>query len=60
MNHIKPGDLVQVLWPGFSSLPLGIVIEQQSGTHPYMVMLMGLNNRIYRCSSSHLRKVSDE
>ena len=63
MNHIKPGDLVQVLHPGFSSPPLGVVIEheQQDGTHLFRVMLMGEeNNRIFRYSSTILRKVSDE
>ena len=61
MNHIKLGDLVQVLHPGFSSPPLGVVIEQQDGTHLFRVMLLGEeNNRIFRYSSTILRKVSDE
>lgn len=62
MNHLIIGDLVQVLHPGFSSPPLGVVIEQQDGTHLFRVMLMGEgeNNRIFRYSSTILRKVSDE
>lgn len=60
MNHLIIGDLVQVLHPGFSSPPLGVVIEQQDGTHLFRVMLMGdENNRIFRYSSTILRKVSD-
>ena len=61
MNHLIIGDLVQVLHPGFSSPPLGVVIEQQDGTHLFRVMLMGEeNNRIFRYSSTILRKVGDE
>ena len=62
MNHLNIGDLVLVLHPGFSSPPLGVVIEQQNGTHLFRVMLMGVgeNNRIFRYSSAILRKVSDE
>lgn len=61
MNHLIIGDLVQVLHPGFSSPPLGVVIEQQDGTHLFRVMLLGEeNNRIFRYSSTILRKVSDE
>ncbi len=60
MNHLIIGDLVQVLHPGFSSPPLGVVIEQQDGTHLFRVMLLGEeNNRIFRYSSTILRKVSD-
>lgn len=61
MNHLIIGDLVQVLHPGFSSPPLGVVIEEQRGTGLYRVMLMGEdeNNRIFRYSSTILRKVSD-
>jgi len=59
MNHLIIGDLVQVLHPGFSSPPLGVVIEQQNGTHLFRVMLLGEeNNRIFRYSSTILRKVS--
>ncbi len=61
MNHLIIGDLVQVLHPGFSSPPLGVVIEQQDGTHLFRVMLLGEeNNRIFRYSSTILRKVGDE
>ena len=62
MNHLNIGDLVHVLHPGFSSPPLGVVIEQQNGTHRFQVMLVGEgeNNRIFRYSSTILRKVSDE
>ena len=62
MNHLNIGDLVHVLHPGFSSPPLGVVIEEQSGTHLFRVMLVGEgeNNRIFRYSSTILRKVSDE
>jgi hypothetical protein len=60
VNHLIIGDLVQVLHPGFSSPPLGVVIEQQDGTHLFRVMLLGEeNNRIFRYSSTILRKVSD-
>ena len=60
MNHLIIGDLVQVLHPGFSSPPLGVVIEQQDGTHLFRVMLLGEeNNRIFRYSSTILKKVSD-
>lgn len=59
MNHLNIGDLVHVLHPGFSSPPLGVVIEQQDGTHLFRVMLLGEdnNNRIFRYSSTILRKV---
>ena len=62
MNHLNIGDLVHVLHPGFSSPPLGVVIEQQDGTHLFQliqVMLMGEgeNNRIFRYSSAILKKV---
>ena len=58
---MKPGDLVFVLHPGFSSPPLGVVIEQQDGTHLFRVMLLGEdnNNLIFRYSSTILRKVDD-
>lgn len=60
MNLVKVGDLVQVLHPGFSSPPLGLIIEESGGTHLFRVMLMGEgeNNRIFRYSSSILRKVN--
>ena len=59
MNHLNIGDLVHVLHPGFSPPLLGVVIEQQDGTHLFQVMLMGEgeNNRIFRYSSTILRKV---
>lgn len=62
MNHLNIGDLVQVLHPGFSSPPLGVVIEEQRGTGLYRVMLMGEgeSNRLLRYSSAILRKVNNE
>ena len=60
MSDLIPGDLVQVLHPGFSEPPLALVIELNGGTHLYRVMMMGDENRnkIFRYSSSILRKVS--
>ena len=59
MNHLNIGDLVHVLHPGFSSPPLGVVIEQQDGTHRFQVMLVGEgeNNRMFWYSSAILKKV---
>lgn len=64
---MKPGDLVRIIpltdKPKYHPLgdQLGVVIEEQSGTGLYRVMLMGEenNNRIFRYSSTILRKVSD-
>lgn len=60
MSDFIPGDLVQVLHPGFSEPPLALVIELSGGTHLYRVMMMGdeSSNKIFRYSSSILRKVS--
>ena len=57
MNRFLPGDLVRITLGD----QLGVVIEQQDGTHLFRVMLMGEgeNNRIFRYSSTILRKVSD-
>lgn len=57
MNEIVPGDLVIVTLGD----QLGFVIEEQSGTGLYRVMLMGEgeNNRIFRYNPMILRKVSD-
>ena len=65
---MKTGDLVRIIpltdKPKYHPLgdQLGVVIEEQSGTGLYRVMLMGEgeNNRIFRYSSTILRKVSDE
>jgi len=65
---MKRGDLVRIVpltsKPKYHPLgdQLGIVIEEQRGTRLYRVMLMGEgeNNRIFRYSSTILRKVSDE
>ena len=60
MSDLTPGDLVQVLHPGFSVPPLGLVLELNGGTHLFRVMMMGdeLRGKIFRYSSSILRKVS--
>lgn len=67
MNHLIPGDLVRIIpltdKPKYHPLgdQLGVVIEQQDGTHLFRVMLLGEdnNNRIFRYCSTILRKVSD-
>ena len=58
MNQFLPGDLVRITLGD----QLGVVIEEQSGTGLYRVMLMGEgeNNRIFRYTPAILRKVSDE
>jgi hypothetical protein len=60
MNDLVPGDLVEVLHPGFSVPPLAVIIELNSGTHLYNVLMMNDESRgkIFRYSSSILRKVS--
>ena len=57
MNHLIPGDLVRIYHPFGDQL--GVVIEQQDGTHLFRVMLLGEdnNNLIFRYSSTILRKV---
>ena len=67
MNQFLPGDLVRIVpladKPKYHPIgdQLGIVIEEQRGTGLYRVMLMGEeNNRIFRYSSTILRKVEDE
>lgn len=57
MNQFLPGDLVRITLGD----QLGVVIEEQSGTGLYRVMLMGEgeNNRIFRYNPMILRKVSD-
>lgn len=65
MNQFLPGDLVRIIpltdKPKYHPLgdQLGVVIEEQSGTGLYRVMLMGEgeNNRIFRYSSAILKKV---
>ena len=67
MSQFLPGDLVRIVpltdKPKYHPLgdQLGVVIEEQSGTGLYRVMLMGEgnNNRIFRYSSVILKKVSD-
>ena len=67
MSQFLPGDLVRIVpltdKPKYHPLgdQLGVVIEEQRGTGLYRVMLMGEgeNNRIFRYSSTILRKVSD-
>lgn len=60
MSDLVPGDLVQVLHPGFSVPPLGLVLELNGGTHLFRVMMVGdeLRGKIFRYSSSILRRVS--
>ena len=60
MSDLTSGDLVQVLHPGFSIPPLGLVLELNGGTNLFKVMMVGDENRgkIFRYSSSILRKVS--
>ena len=65
MNHLIPGDLVRIIpltdKPKYHPLgdQLGVVIEQQDGTHRFQVMLVGEgeNNRMFWYSSAILRKV---
>jgi hypothetical protein len=60
MSDLTPGDLVQVLHPGFSVPPLALVLELNGGTNLFRVMMMNDESRgkIFRYSSSILRKVS--
>jgi hypothetical protein len=60
MSDLVPGDLVEVLHPGFSTPPLAVIIELNSGMHVYNVLMMNDESRgkIFRYSSSILRKVS--
>ena len=67
MNEFFIGELVKIVpltnKPKYHPLSdqLGVVIEEQRGTGLYRVMLMGEENiRIFRYSSSVLRKVNDE
>ena len=58
-DPMKPGDMVQVLHPGFFAPTFGIIVEIQDGTGLCRVMLMGAdNNKICRYSPLVLRKVS--
>lgn len=54
-SSLQPGDLYIITLGD----QLGVVIEQQDGTHLFRVMLLGEdnNNRIFRYSSTILRKV---
>jgi hypothetical protein len=60
MSDLTPGDLVQVLHPGFSVPPLALVLELNGGTNLFRVMMMDdeSGGKIFRYSSSILRKVS--
>jgi hypothetical protein len=66
MSEFLPGDLVRIVpltdKPKYHPIgdQLGVVIEEQGGTGLFRVMLMGEgeNNRIFRYSSSILRKVN--
>jgi len=60
MSDLVPGDLVEILLPGFSVPPLAVIIELNSGTHLYNVLMMNdeSRNKIFRYSSSILRKIS--
>jgi len=60
MSDLVPGDLVEILHPGFSVPPLAVIIELNSGTHLYNVLMMNdeSRNKIFRYSSSILRKIS--
>ena len=60
MSDLTPGDLVQVLHPGFSVPPLALVLELNGGTNLFRVMMMDDESRgkIFRYSSSILRKIS--
>ena len=60
MSDLVPGDLVAVLHPGFSVPPLAVIIELNSGTNLYNVLMMNYEsrNKLFRYSSSILRKIS--
>ena len=60
MSDLVPGDLVEILHPGFSTPPLAVIIELNSGTHLYNVLMMNdeSGGKIFRYSSSILRKIS--
>jgi hypothetical protein len=60
MSDLTPGDLVQVLHPGFSVPPLALVLELNGGTNLFRVLMMDdeSGGKIFRYSSSILRKVS--
>jgi hypothetical protein len=67
VSEFLPGDLVRIVplteKPKYHPIgdQLGVVIEEQGGTGLFRVMLMGEgenNNRIFRYSSSILRKVN--
>ena len=49
MSDLVPGDLVEVLHPGFSEPPLALVIELSGGTHLYRVLMNDEgSNKIFR------------
>ena len=66
MSQFLPGDLVRIVpltdKPKYHPIgdQLGVVIEEQSGTGLYRVMLMGEgnNSRIFRYHPTILKKVS--
>lgn len=62
MSELVPGDLVEILHPGFVSKPsLAVVIKRDDRTHHlYNVLMMNdeSRNKIFRYSSLILRKIS--
>ena len=64
MSDLVPGDLVEILHPGFpkgAKPPLAVVIKRNDHTHHlYNVLMMNdeSRNKIFRYSSLILRKIS--
>lgn len=62
MNDLVPGNLVEILHPGFVSKPsLAVVIKRDDRTHHlYNVLMVNdeSRNKIFRYSSLILRKIS--
>jgi len=62
MSDLVPGDLVEILHPGFVSKPLlGVIIKRDDRTHHLFNVLMmndESRNKIFRYSSLILRKIS--
>jgi len=62
MSDLVPGDLVEILHPGFVSKPsLAVIIKRDDRTHHLFYVLMmndESRNKIFRYSSLILRKIS--
>lgn len=61
MSDLVPGDLVEILHPGFSTPSLAVVIKRDDRTHHLFNVLMmndESRNKIFRYSSLILRKIS--